>query len=79
MVVFFIWQVQLYVIQVEASDKDPASPQKSNVTLYINVIDENDNEPVFSPATYSPQISEDAPVGEPVVSVSAFDDDAGQF
>lgn len=66
------------MIQVEASDKDPSTPQKSTVPLYINVIDENDNQPIFSPASYSPQIPEDAQPGEPVVSISAFDDDAGK-
>lgn len=72
-------QVQLYVLQVEATDKDISNPLKSNVTLYINVLDENDNEPVFSPASYSPSISEGVGTGSPVVTVSAFDDDAGRF
>lgn len=67
------------MIRVEASDKDPLSPQTSTVIIYINVIDENDNEPVFSPASYSPRLSEDAEIGSVVVTVFASDDDAGRF
>lgn len=66
------------MLQVEASDKDTINTHKSNTTLYINVIDINDNEPVFSPASYSPVISEDAEPGAPVVNVTAVDDDSGR-
>ena len=70
-------QVQLYILHVEATDKDPSKPLMSNVTLYINVIDINDNEPVFSPSSYSPLVSEDVDTGSVVVTVSADDEDAG--
>jgi len=78
----YVWvllQVQLYVIQVEAADQDPVTPLTSNVTVYINVIDENDNAPAFSPSSYSALVSEDVMRGELVITVTAFDDDAGRW
>ncbi|XP_056372827.1 protocadherin Fat 2 [Hyla sarda] len=41
----------------------------SDTTVFIYVIDENDNNPVFSQTSYLGQVSEDAPVGSMVTSL----------
>lgn len=60
---------------------DAGHPQLSG-TLYIrvSVIDANDNSPRFdksSPGGYDVTLAVDAPVGTPVVSVTASDPDLG--
>ncbi|XP_069825207.1 protocadherin Fat 2 [Dendropsophus ebraccatus] len=41
----------------------------SDVTVFIYVIDENDNKPIFSKTSYLGQVSEDAPVGSMVTNL----------
>jgi len=62
---------------VEAADHG-FPKQAANVTVYVNVLDTNDNEPVFSPASYDVRISEDALVGTATVDVFADDIDSGK-
>ncbi|XP_067948846.1 protocadherin Fat 4-like [Watersipora subatra] len=69
--------VELYIFEIQATDRDTSNPLATNFTLYINVIDENNNEPVFIPSTYNPVITESAATGSAVVTVSAIDYDAG--
>ena len=60
--------------------KDEGTPSKSSeVKVYMNVKDANDNEPVFDPMTYYMEISEDAAVGTPLVDVNATDIDSGKY
>lgn len=68
----------MYVLQVEATDSDVSAPLMSNITLYVNVVDENDNAPVFTPSSYSAGVSENVSVGTVVVTVTADDADAGK-
>jgi len=54
----------------------------ASVTVYVNVIDVNDNSPQFSDVTgdggsLAASISEDANVGSSVIAVSATDRDSG--
>ena len=49
----------------------------ASVTVYINVIDVNDNSPEFRDVTDDVIVSEDADVGYSVVTVSAADRDSG--
>lgn len=51
----------------------------STLTVYCNVIDLNDNAPIFDPMSYSNEIFENAPINSPVVTVSATDIDSGMF
>lgn len=44
-----------------------------NVTIWVN--DVNDNEPYFEKEIYYGTVPETAPVGSPVMSVSALDKD----
>ena len=48
------------------------------MTVYLRVIDRNDNNPVFTESQYRARISENVPVGTQVVEVTATDADAGQ-
>lgn len=52
-------------------------PLTSSVTLDINVLDLNDNSPVFPSSSYSVEVSEDALEGSLVLEVSASDKDEG--
>lgn len=65
-----------YTLTVEAQDRGKPS-LTSTVTLDINVLDLNDNSPVFPSNSYSVEISEDAPEGSLVLKVSASDSDEG--
>jgi len=53
----------------------------ASVTVYVNVIDVNDNSPEFSDVTgvvpLVASVSEDAEVGSSVTTVSASDRDSG--
>ncbi|XP_060765540.1 protocadherin beta-16-like [Neoarius graeffei] len=57
---------------------DGGSPQRSGTAvIHINVLDANDNTPVFSQAVYKVSLSENAPLGAEVVTVRATDADEG--
>ncbi|KAG8226850.1 hypothetical protein J437_LFUL004091 [Ladona fulva] len=49
----------------------------STLTVYFNVVDLNDNAPLFDPMSYSNEIFENVTVGTSVVAVSATDLDSG--
>ncbi|XP_076446003.1 cadherin-related tumor suppressor-like [Babylonia areolata] len=67
---------QVYTLAVRA--RDGGSPPRWGETLvYMNVVDVNDNEPEFDPASYHQRLSEDAQVGTTVINVSATDVDSG--
>ncbi|XP_076594800.1 protocadherin alpha-8-like isoform X23 [Chaetodon auriga] len=52
-------------------------PKSGQINILINVLDINDNAPVFSQDVYSVTLSENAPVGTTVVQVNAIDLDDG--
>ncbi|XP_068885414.1 protocadherin gamma-B5-like [Aphelocoma coerulescens] len=52
-------------------------PRTGTAQLWINVTDANDNPPVFAQDRYRARLREDAPLGSPVLNVSASDADAG--
>ncbi|KAM9495150.1 protocadherin gamma-A11-like [Clarias gariepinus] len=59
---------------------DGGTPQKSGtVKITVNVLDVNDNSPVFSQPIYRVSLSENIPKDSLVVSVSATDDDKGSY
>lgn len=67
---------QRYVLVVEA--KDGGNPQRSATsTVVVNVVDENDNSPVFQPKTYKAKVKEGEPSGSFVIQVTAVDNDDG--
>ncbi|XP_016426488.1 protocadherin alpha-8-like [Sinocyclocheilus rhinocerous] len=58
---------------------DGGNPQKSGImNITINVIDINDNRPVFSKDVYSVTITENLPVGSLILQVNATDADLGK-
>nr|XP_061793171.1 protocadherin alpha-3-like [Nerophis lumbriciformis] len=52
-------------------------PKTGSVEILIEVLDVNDNMPVFTKETYSATLQENAPVGTTVIQVNATDSDSG--
>lgn len=70
-------KIPLYEIQVIAKDQGyPA--QSSTATVFLKVLDANDNDPVFYPQRYFESIREDATVGSKILKVNAIDLDEGE-
>jgi protocadherin Fat 4 len=69
-------QVQHYIFVVQAQDSGRPS-LSSTLTVYFNVVDLNDNAPLFDPMSYSNEVFENVTVGTSVVTVSATDLDSG--
>lgn len=73
----FVVQVQHYIMTVQA--QDAGKPMlSSTVTVYINVIDENDNAPVFETNSYNVDVYENSTVNMVVTTVMATDRDSGK-
>ncbi|KAM3612617.1 uncharacterized protein V6R79_011341 [Siganus canaliculatus] len=53
-------------------------PKSGEMNIVVNVLDVNDNVPVFSKEIYSVTLSENAPIGTTVIQVNATDLDEGQ-
>ena len=45
----------------------------------MNVLDENDNNPLFDPSSYSIEVSEATEVGTSIMEVTATDADSGSI
>lgn len=65
-----------YELQIRATD--PISGSFSEVPLYIQVLDINDNRPEFPQDNYNLSISENSPVGSEVLKVTVHDRDLGK-
>lgn len=70
-------EIPFYELPVIAKDQG-FPPQSSSATIYLKVIDVNDNDPVFYPQRYIETISEDAPPGTNILQVKAHDLDEGE-
>ncbi|XP_034946688.1 cadherin-related tumor suppressor [Chelonus insularis] len=69
-------QVQHYILVAQATDGGlPAL--STTVTVYCNVIDLNDNTPIFDPGPRGSEILENVTIGTSVLSVLARDLDSG--
>ncbi|XP_072751447.1 cadherin-related tumor suppressor [Anoplolepis gracilipes] len=69
-------QVQHYILVVQATDGgEPVL--SSTVTVYCNVVDLNDNAPIFEIGPHAADIMENATIGTPVLTVAALDLDSG--
>ena len=66
----------VFVYTIRALDAGPLR-RASDVQLTIILHDVNENPPVFEELSYNATISEDTPVGEAVLNVSALDPDPG--
>ncbi|XP_078395822.1 protocadherin Fat 4 isoform X1 [Cetorhinus maximus] len=63
-----------YILTVRAED---GGGQFSTVRVYFNVLDVNDNLPIFSPSTYSTVAMENLPPGVSILTIKATDADDG--
>lgn len=64
-----------YTLIVTARDRG-SPPNSQRVALRVNVLDENDNTPLFDPKQYSASVAENASLGLSVLRVSATDLDS---
>uniref|UniRef100_A0A1B0BTW1 Cadherin domain-containing protein n=1 Tax=Glossina palpalis gambiensis TaxID=67801 RepID=A0A1B0BTW1_9MUSC len=69
-------EMQHYILVVQAQDNGQPS-LSTTLTVYCNVLDLNDNPPVFDAMSYSMEIYENVSIGTPVVTVTAADIDSG--
>ncbi|XP_040903698.1 protocadherin alpha-3-like isoform X5 [Toxotes jaculatrix] len=66
------------IIKLTVTAVDGGNPPKSGTSqIIINVLDNNDNGPVFSSPLYKARISENLPVGKTVIVLNATDADEG--
>eukprot|EP00058_Branchiostoma_floridae_P002319 XP_002587807.1 hypothetical protein BRAFLDRAFT_92256 [Branchiostoma floridae] len=65
-----------YIVTVTATDKG-RPPMSASMDLTINLLDRNDNNPVFGPVSYDVSVLEDVAVGTELVQVVAADVDEG--
>lgn len=65
-----------YILTIQAED---GGGQLSTVRVYFNVLDVNDNPPIFSPSSYSTSVMENLPPGEQILTVNATDADDGMY
>lgn len=63
---------------IQAQDSGHPS-LSSTITVYCNVVDLNDNAPVFDPMSYSSEILENVAIGTEVMTVTATDIDSGKL
>lgn len=69
-------KIAAYEIRVVARDQG-IPPQSATATVFLRVLDVNDNSPVFYPQRYFVPVKEDAPVGAELTQVQATDHDEG--
>ena len=67
-------RTQLYTLVIRATD---GGGQFSEMTVNINVLDQNDNEPIFNMSKYSKRVAENVTVGTQIIRVQATDADSG--
>ncbi|XP_037760775.1 cadherin-23 isoform X6 [Chelonia mydas] len=71
-------EVQWLNFTVRASDN--GSPRRSaDIPVYLQIVDINDNNPIFSQTSYQKPVFEDVPLGTVILRVRATDADSGRF
>ncbi|NWI63474.1 CAD23 protein, partial [Todus mexicanus] len=71
-------EVQWLNFTIRASDN--GSPRRSaEIPVYLQIVDINDNNPVFSQPSYQKAVFEDVPLGTVILNVKATDADSGRF
>lgn len=65
---------QYYILTVRAED---GGGQSTTIRAYFNILDVNDNPPVFSMSSYSTSLMENLPLGSTVLVFNVTDADDG--
>lgn len=65
-----------YTLVITARDRGEP-PRSTQRQIFVKILDENDNSPVFDPKQYSASVAENASIGAMVLQVSATDIDEG--
>ncbi|XP_038518770.1 cadherin-23 isoform X2 [Canis lupus familiaris] len=63
---------------VRASDNG-SPPRAAEIPVYLEIVDVNDNNPIFDQPSYQEAVFEDVPVGTVILTVTASDADSGNF
>ncbi|XP_017404323.1 cadherin-23 isoform X4 [Cebus imitator] len=63
---------------VRASDNG-SPPRAAEIPVYLEIVDINDNNPIFDHPSYQEAVFEDVPVGTIILTVTATDADSGNF
>lgn len=72
-------QKQKYSFKVIVSDSfEGGLNREAYLNVYLYILDENDNKPIFKETPYHVDISEEAKVGTELIRITASDDDAGR-
>lgn len=66
---------QYYILTVRAED---GGGQATAIRVYFNILDVNDNAPVFGSASYSTSLMENLPPGSTILNLSVTDADHGR-
>uniref|UniRef100_UPI003977454D cadherin related 23 precursor n=2 Tax=Equus caballus TaxID=9796 RepID=UPI003977454D len=69
-----------YTLFLEAIDNGPVGKRRTGTaTVFITVLDVNDNRPIFLQSSYEASVPEDIPEGHSIVQLKATDADEGEF
>ncbi|XP_063814850.1 cadherin-23 isoform X3 [Pseudophryne corroboree] len=71
-------QVQWFNFTVRASDNG-SPPRSSEIPVCLEIVDINDNNPIFSQSSYQKPVFEDIQLGSTVLQIKATDADSGRF
>ena len=70
--------IDFYLFEVVASDKGSPTALSTVAWVYVSILDENDNSPIFSSnQPYIAAVFENSLIGTPVINVNASDEDVG--
>lgn len=67
---------QYYILTVRAED---GGGQFTTIRVYFNILDVNDNPPIFSSSSYSTSLMENLPLGSTVLVFNVTDADDGMY
>uniref|UniRef100_A0A8C8T1I1 Cadherin-23 n=1 Tax=Peromyscus maniculatus bairdii TaxID=230844 RepID=A0A8C8T1I1_PERMB len=69
-----------YTLVLEAIDNGPVGKRRTGTaTVFVTVLDVNDNRPIFLQSSYETSVPEDIPEGHSIVQLKATDADEGEF
>ncbi|XP_043912879.1 cadherin-23 [Protopterus annectens] len=71
-------QVQWLNFTLKAMDRG-TPPRSTEIPVYMQIVDVNDNNPVFNQLSYQVTVFEDIPLGTSILQVRATDADSGNF